>query len=56
MNMDTLARLSLEAAKEITGTGGKDAHTQDVAYKLACLSMAEEAQHNKPTNNSTKEV
>lgn len=42
MNLDTLAKQSLEAAMLITGTDGKDAHTQEIAFKLACAAMAEE--------------
>lgn len=42
MNMNELAKQSLEAAKKITGTDGKDHHTQEIAFKLACAAMAEE--------------
>lgn len=42
MNMNELAKQSLEAAMEITGTDGKDQHTQEIAFKLACAAMAEE--------------
>ena len=42
MNLDTLAKQSLEAAMLITGTDGKDSHTQEIAFKLACAAMAEE--------------
>lgn len=42
MNMDTLAKQSLEAAMEITGTDGKDTHTKEIAFKLACAAMAQE--------------
>ncbi len=43
MNMDTLAKQSIEAAMLITGTDGKDKETQEIAFKLACAMMAEEA-------------
>jgi hypothetical protein len=43
MNMDTLAKQSIEAAMLITGTDGKDQETQEIAFKLACAMMAEEA-------------
>ncbi len=42
MTMDILAKQALEAAKAITGTDGKDQHTQDIAFKLACATMAKE--------------
>lgn len=42
MNMDLLVKQSMEAAIEITGTDGKDEHTQEVAFKLACVAMAKE--------------
>lgn len=42
MNMDTLARQSLCAARKITGTDGTDTHTQEIAFKLACAAMAKE--------------
>lgn len=42
MNMDILAKQSIEAAMEITGTDGKDKETQEIAFKLACAIMAEE--------------
>lgn len=40
MNMDILAKQSLEAAMSITGTDGKDQHTQEIAFELACAVMA----------------
>lgn len=43
MDMNTLANQSLEAAMEITGTDGKDEHTQEIAFKLACMAAAENA-------------
>ena len=42
MIMDTLAKQSLEAAMEITGTNGKDEHTQNIAFMLACAEAAHE--------------
>lgn len=42
MNMNTLVKQSMEAAMKITGTDGKDKHTQEVAFKLACAAMAQE--------------
>jgi len=42
MNMNLLAKQSLDAAMEITGTDGKDQHTQEIAFKLACAAMDEE--------------
>lgn len=42
MNMNTLTRQALEAAMKITGTNGKDEHTHEIAFKLACAAMAEE--------------
>ena len=43
MTMDALAKQSIEAAMLITGTNGKDQETQEIAFKLACAMMAEEA-------------
>ena len=43
MNMDTLAKQSIEAAMLITGTNGEDKETQEIAFKLACAMMAKEA-------------
>ncbi len=43
MNMDTLAKQSLEAAMLITGTDGKDEHTQEIAFKLACMAASSDA-------------
>ena len=42
MNMNILAKQSLEAAMKITGTNGTDKHTQEVAFKLACAMAAKE--------------
>ncbi len=42
MNMQVLAKQTLEAAMIITGTNGKDDETQEIAFKLACAVMAEE--------------
>ena len=42
MSMNELARQSLEAAISITGTDGKDEHTQEIAFMLACAAAAEE--------------
>lgn len=43
MNMNTLVTQSLEAASKITGKSITDTETQDIAFKLACAAMAEEA-------------
>ena len=43
MNMQILAKQTLEAAMIITGTDGKDAETQEIAFKLACAAMAKES-------------
>lgn len=43
MNMNTLAKQALEAAMKITGTDGRDEHTQAVAFKLACAIAAQNA-------------
>lgn len=42
MNMDILAKQSIEAAMKITGKDGKDKETKEIAFKLACAIMAEE--------------
>lgn len=42
MNMNELVKQSLEAAKSITGKGYSDAHTQEVAFMMACAAMAKE--------------
>ncbi|MEI8659405.1 hypothetical protein [Vibrio sp. Hal054] len=42
MTLDLLAKQSLEAAMSITGADAKDPHTQNVAFDLACVAMAEE--------------
>lgn len=42
MNMNELAKIALEAAMSITGTDGKDEHTQNIAFMFACQAMAEE--------------
>ena len=42
MNINTLVEQALESAKIITGTDGKDKETQEIAFKLSCLAMAEE--------------
>ena len=42
MKIDTLTKQALESAKSITGKDTSDKETQDVAFKLACLAMAEE--------------
>ena len=42
MTMDILAKQALEAAMTITGTDGRDAHTMEIAHKLACAIAAEE--------------
>lgn len=42
MNMDKLAALALEQAISITGESKHSKHTQEVAFKLACMAMAEE--------------
>ena len=42
MNMNTLVKQSIEAAMLITGKDGKDAETQEIAFKLACAIMAQE--------------
>lgn len=42
MNMDLLVKQSMEAAIKITGTNEKDEHTQEIAFKLACVAMAKE--------------
>lgn len=41
MNMEILVKQSLEAASKITGKDAQDAHTQNVAFMLACAAMAE---------------
>ena len=41
MSIDILAKQSLEAAMSITGTDGKDEHTQEIAFMLACAMAAE---------------
>jgi len=42
MDMDTLTKQALEAARSITGVTGKpDEHTQNVAWMLTCAAMAE---------------
>lgn len=43
MNMTILVKQSMEAAMSITGKGFNDKETQEVAFKLACAMMAEEA-------------
>lgn len=43
MNMDTLVKQTLEAASKITGKSIEDKETQEIAFKLACAAMAEEA-------------
>jgi len=42
MNMNELAKNVLQAAMAITGTDGKDEHTQKIAFMLACAEMASE--------------
>lgn len=42
MTLEILAKHCLEAAMEITGTDGRDNHTQEVAFKLACAEVAHE--------------
>jgi hypothetical protein len=53
MNMDTLTKQSLEAASSITGLPFSDEHTQEVAFKLACAMVAEEAAKRAPTEIKT---
>ncbi len=43
MNFDTFTKQALQAASSITGKGFDDKETQDIAFKLACAMMAEEA-------------
>jgi hypothetical protein len=43
MNFDTLVKLSLEAAEKITGQPKESEETQEIAFKLACVAMAENA-------------
>ena len=42
MTIEILAKQALEAAMVITGTDGRDAHTMEIAHKLACAIAAEE--------------
>jgi len=42
MNLDLLAKQALEAASKITEKRCDDKHTQVIAFKLACASMAKE--------------
>jgi len=46
MNMDILVKQSIEAAISITGKDGKDQETQAIAFKMACVIMAEETINN----------
>lgn len=43
MNIDKFTKQALEAAEKITGKPIADTETQEVAFKLACAMMAEEA-------------
>jgi hypothetical protein len=43
MNMDKFTKQALEAAEQITGKPMTDTETQEIAFKLACAMMAEEA-------------
>ena len=40
MNMNELAKQTMEAAMNITGKDFNDAETKEVAFKLACAAMA----------------
>lgn len=40
MNMNELAKQTMEAAMNITGKPASDVETQEIAFKLACAAMA----------------
>lgn len=42
MDMNKFAEQSMLAAKKVTGTDGKDTETQEIAFKIACMMMAQE--------------
>ena len=42
MDIQTLIQQCLEAAEKITNKPAEDTETQDIAFKLACATMAQE--------------